>query len=125
MSEYEFVDDKFIRARVLNLIAARNLSDRATSLSLGLNENYINKYRKGDPVYPSVDVLLNICEFFKITPAEFFEPALDDPISARAVYEELKRIGNDRIEQILKLFSVIDGQDLDVIIKIFDKYKKA
>ena len=123
MLELGFIDDKFIRARVLSLVEARDLSDRETSLSLGLNENYINKYRKGKPTYPSMDVLLNICEFFEITPAEFFETALDDPISARAVYDELKRLGKKgKTKRFLKILSVMDENDFDVLLKMFEKY---
>ena len=69
---------------------------------------------------------LDICSYFKITPVEFFETALDDPISARAVYEELKRLGNKgKTERLLKILSVMDEQEFDALLKVFEKYKEA
>ena len=121
------VDNYFIRDRMLELIDKAGLSDREASLNIGLSNSYFNALRtKKEPNYPLMQNFLDICSYFKITPVEFFETALEDPISARAVYEELKRLGNKgKTERLLKILSVMDEQEFDALLKVFEKYKEA
>ena len=64
-------EQEFVKRRIYQLREKQNLSARELSLSLGLSPGYITKLenKKG---FPSLPVLFFICEYFKITPAEFF-----------------------------------------------------
>ena len=63
----------FIGNRITELRLQSNLSERKLSLALGHEESYINSITsKKKKNLPSLGELLYICEYFKITPTEFF-----------------------------------------------------
>ena len=121
----EYYDDKVIRDRILELVNTVGVSDREISLSIGMNENYINQLRtKKDPGFPLMQTFLDICSYFHITPVEFFYPTLENPAAAKMIYSELSRIGTkDTLEKLMKIFSVMDADQLNGLIKLFDSYK--
>ena len=59
-------------ARVARLRADRNASARDMSLTLGASESYINRIETGR-MLPSMNGFFAICEYFGLTPAEFFD----------------------------------------------------
>ena len=58
--------------RIVNLRAINNISARKLSKELGVDPSTINKIEKGS-ANPSLDLLFKICDYFDITPAEFFD----------------------------------------------------
>lgn len=70
MFEKEFID------RIVQLRLEKGVSARDMSLSLGQTESYINRIENGK-MLPSMTAFFNICDYFRITPDEFFmkEPA--------------------------------------------------
>ena len=67
----EQLSDTLIKLRLEKGITARDLS-----LSLGLSESYINRV-ESRRMQPSFSVFFDICDFFDITPAEFFSIGSD------------------------------------------------
>ena len=61
----------FLCDRLRFLRNERGISARELSLSLGQNETYINKIETKQSS-PSIDSFFKICDFFKITPSQFF-----------------------------------------------------
>ena len=57
--------------RLTQLRLARNVSARDMSLSLGQSEAYINRI-ENKKMLPSMSLFFYICEYFDITPGEFF-----------------------------------------------------
>jgi len=72
----------FIIKRIQTLRDAKGISARDLSLSLGQNEGYINKIetKQGKP---SIEGLTYICEYFKITLAEFFDEETVQPVKVK------------------------------------------
>ncbi len=62
----------FIYQRITELRELKGVSAREMSLALGQNSNYINKLENKEYL-PSMQVFFYICEYFKITPSEFFQ----------------------------------------------------
>lgn len=62
----------FVSERISALINDHNISERQLSVELGHTEGYINKVTSGK-LNISVNELLNICEYFQITPSQFFQ----------------------------------------------------
>lgn len=58
-------------ARLTQLRLERGVSARDMSLSLGQSEAYINRI-ENRKMLPSMSVFFYICEYFGITPGEFF-----------------------------------------------------
>lgn len=65
-SDFFFICDKIAKLRYEKGISARDMS-----LSLGQNQNYINSIENRKTL-PSVPMLLYICDYLHISPAEFF-----------------------------------------------------
>ena len=64
--------EQFLRNRISELIAQRNLSEHRLSLEIGKSGSYIRAITNGLTL-PSVKELFNIIAYFEISPAEFFE----------------------------------------------------
>ncbi len=76
--EYE----DFIRKKIDKLRIERGLSERKLSFDLGHSGNYINAISSGRTL-PSMSEFIYICNFFDVTPEEFFQQGLE--LSARDV----------------------------------------
>ncbi len=66
------MDEQFIRDRIAQLRIQKGLSERQLSMELGHNPSYINGIMNKAQL-PSAAELLYICEYFGITPQEFFD----------------------------------------------------
>ena len=64
--------ENFIGKRVATLRLAKGISARALSMELGQSENYINHIENGRSE-PSMEGLRNICDYFEISLADFFD----------------------------------------------------
>lgn len=57
--------------RLIELRLKKGVSARDMSLSLGQSESYINRI-ENHKMLPSLSMFFYICEYFQITPQEFF-----------------------------------------------------
>ena len=72
------MNEKFIRERITQLRLSRDISEYQLSLDLGHSRGYINNITSGKTL-PSKCEMLNICDYFNITPAEFFNEQIAYP----------------------------------------------
>ena len=82
----------------------KGVSARDMSLSLGQSENYINEIENGK-AYPSMQTFFYICEYFGLTPQDFFDTDTPDPCIAN---ELTKRIRGLPAEKLNVLMSIIN-----------------
>lgn len=68
----------FIKERITNLRLLKGVSEYKMSYDLGHSRGYINNISSGKTL-PSMTEFLAICDYFEITPAEFFDPGINDP----------------------------------------------
>lgn len=66
------MDENFIRKRISILRIKKNVSERSMSLDLGHSPSYIHSIVSGKAL-PSMSEFLYICEYFEITPKQFFD----------------------------------------------------
>lgn len=69
--------EKEIREKITKLRLECNVSEYALSLALGQSKSYIQNITSGR-ASPSMRGFINICEYFEIEPAEFFEDPIPD-----------------------------------------------
>ena len=62
----------FLRQRITELRMKINVSEYQMSLELGQNKNYIQGISSGKAL-PSMAQFFNICDYFNVTPMEFFD----------------------------------------------------
>ena len=88
-----------IKKRITELRIKKGVSARDMSLSIGMGEAYISNLENGKAM-PSIEVLFYICEYFQITPAEFFDEDIKEPTKAYEVYQLIKKLNNDQLDVI-------------------------
>lgn len=94
---YEYED--FTQNRIMQLRMQSGVSARDMSLSLGQNENYINQI-ENKKALPSLSGLFNICEYYHLTPKEFFDDGNAYPGYMTTLIEELKRLDAVALETV-------------------------
>lgn len=75
--------EAFVRNRITELREQKGVSEHRMSLELGKSGSYIRSITNGISM-PSLRELLNIMEYFDLTPTLFFAP-MDDPDSLRGI----------------------------------------
>lgn len=88
--------------RMTELRMQKGVSARDMSLSLGQSESYINKI-ENKRTLPSLTGFLYICEYFGITPQEFFNQNAAAPQKTRQLLTELEKLTPEQTEHILQI----------------------
>ena len=91
-----YIDESFIKDRIIFLRNQKNVSARDMSLSIGQNENYINRI-ENDVSLPSLRGLILICEYFNITLKEFFDVENKSPNAINELIEKVKGLDDDAV----------------------------
>lgn len=91
--------EEFFRQRLVQLRSQKKVSARDMSLSLGQSESYINKIENGKAL-PSMQVFFYICEYFGISPKDFFDSENRCPAAVQALTEDLKMLTDIQIASI-------------------------
>ena len=97
------MDEQFIKQRIAKLRTDKNISARELSLQLGQSTGYINTIENGKSL-PSMSMFLYICEYFKITPQEFFDEENENPKLIQDILKESKKLNKQSLES---LFTII------------------
>lgn len=115
--------EEFIKNRIISLIVKKDISERELSLSIGKTDNYINKITSGK-IMPKMSSFFDICDFFEITPFEFFFPSMENPIISKKIYEEIIRISNNNdLEEFLLLLETMKPEDYSMLISFISRFK--
>ncbi len=91
------MDMQFLRDRIAQLRLKKGVSEYQMSLDLGRSKGYIQNISSGKSL-PSVEGLFEICEYFGITPAQFFDESTDDPALVAEAVRGLRQLSDsDRL----------------------------
>lgn len=97
-----YIDETFVKKRILELRILKGKSARDMSLSIGQNENYINEIENGK-MFPSVKGLIYICEYFEISLQDFFDVKNNNPKVIDEIVDEIKSLNSHQLTNILVL----------------------
>lgn len=120
----DIVDIDFIKNRILELRNTTSLSDRKLSIALDYNPSFIKEILSGRNK-PSLDALINICDYFHITLFDFFNIEVDNIILYKEIYNELKRLCGDDLYKVLSFLKVLQPQDYQTLVSIINRYCKS
>ena len=95
----------FVRERITQLRLEKGVSEYQMSYDLGRSRGYIYNISSGKSL-PPMKEFLQICDYFNITPAQFFEPA--SPAGKRtalmdAAIAELGKLDDENLALVAKL----------------------
>lgn len=99
---------EFIRNRITQLRIAKDVSEYQMSLDLGHSKSYIQGITSGRAL-PSMNEFISICDYFKITPKDFFDSNIDNPAL---------------IQELLNAVSDLHDGDIELLISIAEKFKR-
>jgi len=101
------VYENYVRERITQLRLQKGVSEYKMSYDLGHSRGYVNNISSGKSL-PSMAEFFAICEYFGITPIEFFETA-ENPALLRKVNAKLEKLSEEdlrltlmNIERLLK-----------------------
>lgn len=103
------MDRTFIKDRYAKIRIAHKLSARKLSLELGQSTEYINQIENGKSM-PSIEGLFNFCEYFHMTPGEFFDDRFEFPVEYEGIIEELNKMDSIAVDQIYDLLKLINAK---------------
>lgn len=96
------MDEKFIGNRITFLRMKKDISEYRMSLELGQSKSYVQGISSGKAL-PSMKQLLNICDYFNISPAEFFDDEMDNPQQIHEFISLLKQLTPEDANRIMDL----------------------
>ncbi|MEG2378311.1 MAG: helix-turn-helix transcriptional regulator [Clostridia bacterium] len=94
------MDEQFIRNRITQLRLAKGISEYQMSYELGHSRSYVYNISSGRAL-PPMREFLGICEYFEVTPAEFFDEGARNPELIHKAVEGLKTLDDSDILLIL------------------------
>lgn len=95
--------------RLTELRMQKGVSARDMSLSLGQSESYINKI-ENKRTLPSFTGFLYICEYFGLTPQEFFNQNAAAPQRTKELLSELEKLTPEQTEHVLQIVRDIQNK---------------
>ena len=97
--------DLFFR-RLTELRTLKNVSARNMSLELGQSAGYINNI-ENKRKFPSVIGLFYICEYFGLTPSEFFYESAENPLIDAEVIFKINQLSKEEMEFLIALVKFV------------------
>ena len=92
--------DKFVRDRITQLRLQKDVSEYRMGYDLGHSRGYIYNISSGKSL-PPMKEFFAICDYFGITPLEFFDDGIRQPELIQKAIEGLKSLDDSDILMIL------------------------
>ena len=99
--------DDFVRNRITQLRLQKGVSEYQMSYDLGHSRGYIYNISSGKAL-PPMKEFLAICDYFGITPQQFFDESTDSPQLIQRAAEGMRQL---------------DDNDLIMLIGLIDRLK--
>lgn len=94
--------ETFVRDRITQLRLKKGVSEYQMSYDLGHSRGYINNISSGKAL-PSMSEFFAICEYFSISPEEFFNERLQDPVMYKQILSSLEQLNTEDLLLVFKL----------------------
>lgn len=96
------MDSQFIRNRITQLRLQKGVSEYQMSYDLGHSRSYIYNISSGKSLPPWPEFFA-ICDYFGITPEQFFSQATNNSLLIQTSINELKSLNDDDVMLIISL----------------------
>lgn len=92
MIKETITNTKFVQDRITELRLAKDISEYKLSQDIGRSKGYIQSISSGKTL-PSITALYEICDYFEITPREFFDDgSIPDSKLVQDLILEIRRL---------------------------------
>lgn len=99
------MDTQFVRDRITQLRLKKGVSEYQMSYDLGHSRSYVYNISSGKSLPPMAE-FLQICNYFDITPSQFFDESEENPVLPQTAIEELRKLNDDDLMLIKSLENV-------------------
>ncbi len=96
--------EKFVRDRITQLRLKKNVSEYQMSYDLGHSRGYIYNISSGKAL-PPLKEFFAICDYFGITPKEFFDEGNENPVLSGKAAEGLAKLNDDDMLMVLGIIN--------------------
>ena len=104
------MDEAYIRNRITELRLRKKVSEYQMSMALGQNHGHIQAISSGRSL-PSMAQFLNICDYFEITPLEFFDSETVNPQLIHIALEGMRKLGEDDLIMLIGLINRLQSSN--------------
>ncbi len=94
------MDTKFIRDRITKLRIQKGVFEYQMSYDLGHSRSYIYNISSGKSLPPMAE-FLEICDYFNVTPSQFFDDTSENLLLIRTAIEEMKKHNDDDLMLVI------------------------
>ena len=94
------MDENFIRDRITQLRLRKGVSEYQMSYDLGHSRGYVYNISSGKAL-PPMKEFLAICDYFEITPQQFFDDQDQNPELVRKALDGMRRLDEDDMLMLL------------------------
>ena len=100
--------EDFVRERITQLLIKKGVSEYQMSYDLGHSRGYVYNISSGKAL-PPLKEFFSICDYFQITPQQFFEEGTQNP---------------ELIQQAIEGMRQLDESDMRLVLEIINRLRK-
>lgn len=104
ISRGECMDENFIRERITQLRLRKGVSEYQMSYDLGRSRGYVYNISSGKAL-PPMKEFLAICDYFEITPQQFFDDNTQNPELIQKALNGMRQLDEDDLLILLSLIN--------------------
>ena len=101
--------EAFVRERITQLRLKKGVSEYQMSYDLGHSRGYIYNISSGKSL-PPMSEFFSICDYFNITPAEFFDDGMSNPALIQEAISGLSQLSDEDVLLVLNLVNRLKKQ---------------
>lgn len=96
--------EEFVRDRITQLRLKKGVSEYQMSYDLGHSRGYIYNISSGKAL-PPLKEFFAICDYFQITPQQFFDDSIENPELIQKALDGIKQLDESDIQILLVLIN--------------------
>ena len=98
------MDEQFVRDRITQLRLRKGVSEYRMSHDLGHSRGYVHNISSGKAT-PPMKEFLAICEYFELTPQQFFDEGTQSPKLIQKAVNGMKQLNEDDMLMLLGIIN--------------------
>lgn len=98
------MDEKFVRERITQLRLRKGVSEYRMSYDLGHSRGYVHNISSGK-VLPPMKEFFAICDYFGLTPQQFFDEGTQNPELIQKAIAGMKQLDETDLLMLLGLIN--------------------
>ena len=99
--------EEFVRERITQLRLKKGVSEYQMSYDLGHSRGYVYNISSGKAL-PPLKEFFAICEYFNLTPQQFFDESTESPDLIQRAVDGMKHLDEEDLLLLLELIGRLD-----------------